>query len=656
MLKIINKCNCLNFYLFSFLLLYHTVDFTHADTMRIYATHEPHSTGTVFSDNTGWGKTTDYILAGQSSRFPNMNANGWMRFDISPIKDNVIVTSVTLNFTVYEDDQTGPLVDFTYMKRDPLTLDFPMKRFDLFYGDPYLTESRIHKGSWSLNLGGKGSTYLQNLLIEDWFSVGIKYDNDPNYYAYIYGWNSHDRPYIDVEFTIPARIIKCYWDKPGLVNEDKIVTMLVQVEGLQEGTLAEWTICEKDPVGDDKVENLNIKNFGVYHSDNKYYAKAEWKCQWQPDDENIPEYYFKVFFDTMDCISSFDPKKLMRVKRRIDITPPKPNPMQFEKTPFPVSSTSIRMTAVEAFDEIDTEVEYKFICEMDGGNGKDKDWSLERTYSNHRLMPNTLYGYKIITRDTSINQNTTRNSKTRHTYTLANIPDLPVISNPKPYSLDLTIKPNENPNNTFYAIFNETDGFYIDEEGSFSEKVTWQTIKKWKTMTIINLSPGIMYSFKVKAKNGEGIKTKWSRNAQGMTIPLSPDIYPVKPYYKIPDSTGKHKMQLKVEVENHATAGSLTMPWKMQWILSADTIIGDKNDKLLKSSVVNDDLFPGQKRSYTYQSNIPAEILAGNYKYYAVVLTDKMPSSDEPKKKSKVHLPFLNKISLFNRKSEKGKP
>ncbi len=252
-------------HLLLFYLLYSALSIqTHADTKRIYATKEAFGTGTVFTDGTGWGNVTDLLLIGQSPRFPNLKSGGWFRFDLSEIKDNVIITSVTLNFSVYEDDGAGPIVDFTHMNRDPFLVDFPIRGGEIFYGEPYVKNARIFNGAWGLGLGEKGNRYLENQLDEDWFAIGIRYDNQNNYFGYIKGWGAKDAPYLDIDFRIPETIVKCQWEKPYDIVEGSIATLSAEVEGFEPGTLARWEIWGKDLFGDNKIENLEIKNIGVY--------------------------------------------------------------------------------------------------------------------------------------------------------------------------------------------------------------------------------------------------------------------------------------------------------------------------------------------------------------------------------------------------------
>jgi cyclophilin family peptidyl-prolyl cis-trans isomerase len=78
-----------------------------------------------------------------------------------------------------------------------------------------------------------------------------------------------------------------------------------------------------------------------------------------------------------------------------DITPPSPNPSDWEKAPFAVSTTSLSMTAATATDP--NLVEYYFHCLTPGGH--DSGWQSSAIYNDSNLTPNTAYTYEVKTRD-----------------------------------------------------------------------------------------------------------------------------------------------------------------------------------------------------------------------------------------------------------------
>ena len=86
---------------------------------------------------------------------------------------------------------------------------------------------------------------------------------------------------------------------------------------------------------------------------------------------------------------------------------PTPDPMIWATPPYPTSSSSISMTAVQAFDQ--SGVEYYFTSTSGGGH--DSGWLNSSTYEDTHLVPNTIYTYTVNARDKSHNQNTTAPSE-----------------------------------------------------------------------------------------------------------------------------------------------------------------------------------------------------------------------------------------------------
>jgi len=94
------------------------------------------------------------------------------------------------------------------------------------------------------------------------------------------------------------------------------------------------------------------------------------------------------------------------LKSTPDVTPPSPDPMEWDILPNATSSTSISMTARTATDP--RGVEYYFDCTAGGGN--DSDWQDSPTYEDTGLQPDTSYTYTVTARDKSANRNDTVSS------------------------------------------------------------------------------------------------------------------------------------------------------------------------------------------------------------------------------------------------------
>ena len=91
----------------------------------------------------------------------------------------------------------------------------------------------------------------------------------------------------------------------------------------------------------------------------------------------------------------------------LDVTPPNPNPAEWQTQPYVESPSSIRMVAVTASDP--SGVEYYFQCTSNSQYSSGWQDSPEYTVSS---LPDGLYSFVVRARDKSPNHNTTSNSVT----------------------------------------------------------------------------------------------------------------------------------------------------------------------------------------------------------------------------------------------------
>lgn len=107
-----------------------------------------------------------------------------------------------------------------------------------------------------------------------------------------------------------------------------------------------------------------------------------------------------------------------------DTEPPSPDPMTWNVPPHATGSTSISMTAIMASDP--SGVEYYFACTSDGDH--DSGWQESPYYEDAGLTPDTQYGYRVLARDNSPNQNVTGWSEVASDYTMPEAGDLVTIT------------------------------------------------------------------------------------------------------------------------------------------------------------------------------------------------------------------------------------
>lgn len=129
------------------------------------------------------------------------------------------------------------------------------------------------------------------------------------------------------------------------------------------------------------------------------------------------------------------------------------------------------------------------------------------------LSVNTQYNFRA----NATNSIGTTNGSNLTFYTLANTPGTPTVNNPTNTTLDVLIDVNSNPSNTEFAI-QETGGInYVQANGSLGGSAVWQTASVWGTKTVTGLSGGTLYTFQVKARNGDNTATSFGTSANGTT-------------------------------------------------------------------------------------------------------------------------------------------
>ena len=110
-----------------------------------------------------------------------------------------------------------------------------------------------------------------------------------------------------------------------------------------------------------------------------------------------------------------------------------------------------------------------------------------------------------------------------YAYTKAETPSAPVLEADTSTTALVTIGDDGNPVLTEYAIYNETDEVFLNTSGNGSATEVWQSKETWGTVTAYGLNPSTEYTFKVKARNQEGIETAFGPGANITPYGLSED-------------------------------------------------------------------------------------------------------------------------------------
>jgi hypothetical protein len=194
-----------------------------------------------------------------------------------------------------------------------------------------------------------------------------------------------------------------------------------------------------------------------------------------------------------------------------DNSPPTPNPMTWATEPYATSTSSISMLATTATDDTPP-VEYYFLCMT--ANGNSSGWQTSTSYTDTGLPPNTWCGYRVMARDSAVPPNETAySSGSRYAYTFANLPAAGWFSNITQTSIRANWGANGNPAGTEYYCENTSAG----------TNSGWTTDTYWNSTGLVcNTS----YSFRVKARNGNGIETAYRALGSQSTLacPVDPPV------------------------------------------------------------------------------------------------------------------------------------
>ncbi|NWG02327.1 MAG: hypothetical protein HXY44_05670 [Syntrophaceae bacterium] len=170
--------------------------------------------------------------------------------------------------------------------------------------------------------------------------------------------------------------------------------------------------------------------------------------------------------------------------------------------------------------------------------GTNSGWKRDNNlWTNSSLSPNTNYSFRAKARNGDSIE--TVYSPTVSKYTLANSPGSASFSNVTQHCIRANWTNNSNPDWTEY----------------FSENITTGTNSGWIISTYwdsCGLSCGTSYSFRVKARNGEGIETAWTSLGSRSTSACSPPLSPTG--VQASDGTYLDKVQINWTASSEATS------------------------------------------------------------------------------------------------------
>jgi len=189
-----------------------------------------------------------------------------------------------------------------------------------------------------------------------------------------------------------------------------------------------------------------------------------------------------------------------------DLTAPTPNPMQWEVggEPAPLSTTDIAMQAALATDDR-SGVEYNFSRETGPGAVVSSGWQSSVNFTDTGLLANTSYEYDVVARDMAPTPNVTLPSPLLGATTSIEAPTFVFFDPPADTSVGITAF---TPTGTFTNIAVGSSGLFFEmtPTGGVNANVWVQS----QSITITGLTPGTLYSVRVKARNQLGVETAFT--------------------------------------------------------------------------------------------------------------------------------------------------
>jgi len=200
-----------------------------------------------------------------------------------------------------------------------------------------------------------------------------------------------------------------------------------------------------------------------------------------------------------------------------------------------INSTSIKVNTVGSFTAMgagESAVRVGRFSDGDLISGTTSTWRQPSDYYEFtELSPNKEYYFKSQAKNIPGSMTPwSADSIEMSTYTYAETPLAPSLSDPTTYSMKVTIDRGNNPIETEYSIYCNQAAKYVQADGSLSDAEFWQEYNDglggaWggsggKKVTGLTKDNG--YTFKLNARNFPKIETGWGADSEeGITTPSS---------------------------------------------------------------------------------------------------------------------------------------
>ncbi|MFT3909088.1 MAG: lamin tail domain-containing protein [Ferruginibacter sp.] len=162
--------------------------------------------------------------------------------------------------------------------------------------------------------------------------------------------------------------------------------------------------------------------------------------------------------------------------------------------------------------------------QADGSLGASQVWQTATAWGTKTvtgLTAATAYTFQSKARNGAATPVETAFGTSTTKSTLPNTLPAPTVNAATATTLNVTINTNSNPVSTQYAI-KETNGNYVQVNGTLGAVPAWQTAAVWGTKTITGLNTSVQYGFQVKARNADNIETAFGNTANKSTLANTP--------------------------------------------------------------------------------------------------------------------------------------
>lgn len=143
-------------------------------------------------------------------------------------------------------------------------------------------------------------------------------------------------------------------------------------------------------------------------------------------------------------------------------------------------------------------------------NGSASGWFQVNSWNSTALMPNKKYGFRARARNAEGLE--TPECSVSNRVTLCRVPPSPIMLTNDFFTnaVIVMVRSNKNPVGTEYAVSNLATGEYLQPDGSLNSVPAWRTFIQWggfSGITNKGLEPSVNYTYKVRARNSEGLST-----------------------------------------------------------------------------------------------------------------------------------------------------